>query len=239
MCRTCRWSSRTAGVPDASKQSSVVSPWNFKPDASTRDEVTALADFYRGLSVTDRASMVPKNQKPKKYRPGYPFIADKYKLVSVAQKRVSAAAVAPPDMVVLQARLPKVEHLNNLAECSEEELLRSVSVDEAQNRLTLDKRLMYPGQQPLTADKLLPRNKPLVCKKLSRCKACQHVMTKMDFAARKCSSELLTLHNNVGESFQNSGILNFAGKTSTLEKLSVEANQQSTYKCFEFRLNFD
>ncbi|OQV12717.1 putative Dynactin subunit 4 [Hypsibius exemplaris] len=198
VCQTCRWSSRAAGIPDATRLPSISSPWRFKPDTMTpqdpREEMTLLSDYYRAVSIPDKVVPLKSPQKSKRLTksPAYPSVlGDKYKLVSVAQKRISSgvggsAGLATQDLVVLEAKLPKPECLSEAAmeEVEEEELLRYLSEDQAEKRLDWKQRLQWPGEQPEKVDGLAPRRKPLASKLVWKCRSCLHIMCKMDYTAQ-------------------------------------------------------
>lgn len=112
-----------------------------------------------------------------------PLFTDKFKLVSVAQKRISSGVTGgggpAPDMVILEAKAPKAHFHENLEE--DEELWDFSTKKWAQDKLSLQQRLNFPAEQPKFAVNLHPRRKPLTTKVAWRCKLCQHVLVKKEF----------------------------------------------------------
>lgn len=189
ICQNCRWSTRGAGIPDETKLPNIILPWKFRTELikDSRDAVSSLSDYYQGLSINEKGLVLPKGkEKPnRRSRIGYnSLLTDKYKLVSVAQKRISGVGTAPPDMVILEAKAPKTAFLDKLTESTEEELFQYLSPHEADRRLSLDQRIAFPLEQPKSASNVYPRNRPLNAKIAWRCKSCQHVLVKKDFAGK-------------------------------------------------------
>ncbi|XP_055333147.1 dynactin subunit 4-like [Paramacrobiotus metropolitanus] len=196
VCQCCRWNSRGAGIPDAIRPPSISAPWKFVQEGHVdpAESVVSLSNYYSALSISERDSGVTKTkEKPGRRRLGYNSLsADKYRLVSVAQKRISGVTGVVPDLDVLKQKAPEMKFMESCSEMSENDLLDIGNVKTGENRLSMQQQLRFPGDQPQSKFNLLPKNRPLSCKRTWRCKACQHVLTKNDFSAHSVKFKIIS-----------------------------------------------
>ena len=138
----------------------------------------------QGIKVLDQGPEKSKTKdRGRRSRFTYSPLTDKYKLVSVAQKRISGATVQP-DSVVLEAKLQKLQYHDDMRELSTEELFDLMAAKEVASRPSLSQKLRSPSVVCDHVAQLPLRNKPLNCKSAWRCKACEHILLKMEFGGK-------------------------------------------------------